>query len=158
MAINISLLRKIQIRRLSFDFCLLLTAYVILFTPVVYSAQPTQVCFKDKCVKVEVADTEIERARGLQGRNALDIDRGMLFIFPRQDVFNFWMKDTLIALDMIWINDDLQVVDIKENVPPCQTDPCEIYAPQGKAVYVLEINAQGVHNNGIKIGDRVVFK
>ena len=158
MAVNNCYLRKIQIRSLPCNFCILLTASFIFFTPVAYSAQPTRVCFQNNCVKVETANTDIKRARGLQGRDSLEAGQGMLFIFPQESGYDFWMKDTLIPLDMIWMDKHFKVVDVKENVPPCEKDPCEVYVPIAVAKYVLEINAQGAKNYGIKIGDAAVFK
>ncbi len=74
-------------------------------------------------------------------RPSLRADRGMLFLFPTTDVHSFWMKDTLIPLDMVWIDDASRVVDVKANVPPCKADPCPSYTPSGAARYVLELAA-----------------
>jgi len=140
-----------------FVFSLLLTAYCLL-SPFVYAANPSQVCFNNKCVTVEVADNDAARIRGLQGRFHLDPNSGMLFVFPQQDLYNFWMKDTLIPLDIIWLDSDQKIVDIKVNVPPCQENPCPMVVPSGTALYVLEINAGAALTFGIHAGDTAVLK
>jgi uncharacterized protein len=66
------------------------------------------------------------------------------------------MKNTLISLDMIFVDSNLKIVDIKENVPPCaQGDECPLYPSKERAQYVLEVNAGFVQENGIKRGDRL---
>lgn len=147
-------------------FCLLLTAYCLLFAFNTNSADAsahrtaaTQICFADDyCLTVEVMRTDAERARGLQHRTSLPADHGMLFVFPSEKILSFWMKDTYIPLDMIWINDSGKIVDIKENVPPCKADPCPVYASSVKARYVFEANAHFAQEHGIKVGDEVVIK
>ena len=103
-------------------------------------------------------DTQEARSRGLQDRTSLPSDQGMLFVFPTEDIFNFWMKDTFIALDMIWISEAHAIVDIKTDVQPCTQEPCPIYVPSGKAKYVLEVNANFAQTHGLKVGDPVVIK
>lgn len=138
---------------------LLLLLSSFLFVPSRASADfPAQVCFQDQCFTVEIMDTQEKRSRGLQNRTSLPANQGMLFVFPTEDIFDFWMKDTLIALDMIWINGKREIVDIKVNVPPCAEDPCPTYVPSAKARYVLEFNAKFVQTHGLKVGDQVVIK
>lgn len=112
-----------------------------------------EVCFPEKCFKVKVADSESERVKGLSCVTKVDGD-GMLFVFDRQDIYGFWMKDTLIALDMIWIDEDERVVFIKENALPCEVK-CEVVYPDGEALYVLEIEAGQVRENNINVGTLV---
>ncbi len=90
-------------------------------------------------ILVEVVADPETRALGLMHRPSLRPDRGMLFLFPATDVHSFWMKDTLIPLDMVWIDEGRRVVDVKANVPPCKADPCPSYTPAGAALYVLEL-------------------
>lgn len=117
-----------------------------------------QVCFRDKCVKVEVVQKKEELHRGLQFRKSLDADRGMLFIFQKSRPYAFWMKDTLIPLDMIWMDDGRRIVHIEHNVPPCAADPCPRYTPRHEALYVLEINAGYARKIGIQLGDLAEFR
>ena len=117
-----------------------------------------QVCFGEKCVNVEVVQKEEELHRGLQFRKSLDPGRGMLFIFQKSGPYAFWMKDTLIPLDMIWMDDTRKIVHIEHNVPPCAADPCPSYPPRHEALYVLEINAGYANELGLKIGDIAEFR
>jgi uncharacterized membrane protein (UPF0127 family) len=139
-------------------FCLLPTVYCLLLSSCASADSPSQVCFHDQCFTVEIMDTQEKRSLGLQGRTSLPADQGMLFIFPMEDILNFWMKDTLIALDMVWINDGHVIVDIKTDIQPCIKEPCPIYVPSGKARYVLEVNASFAQAHGLKVGDQVVIK
>lgn len=99
----------------------------------------SEVCIQESCFKVELAETPEERAIGLMNRTFLAGDNGMLFIFPKSGYYGFWMKNTLIPLDIIWINENLEIVDIV-TAQPCG-EVCHAYKPDEKAEYVLEINA-----------------
>lgn len=99
-----------------------------------------RVCFGERCVLVEVARTPEERSRGLMQRESLPTTSGMLFVFEEENVYGFWMKNTLIPLDAIWLDANGVVVDVI-TMYPCQKDPCKVYTPSGSALYVLEINA-----------------
>lgn len=106
-------------------------------------------CINDNCFNVEIAETNRERVKGLMNREFLDKDSGMLFIFPKEDIWSFWMKNTLIPLDIIWVNENSSIVEIKQNVQPCKENTCTIYSPKNKSKYVLEINAGLVDNLNI---------
>ncbi|HLD70038.1 MAG TPA: DUF192 domain-containing protein [Candidatus Omnitrophota bacterium] len=116
------------------------------------------VCFQEKCVQVEIAQKPGELTRGLQFREQLAFDAGMLFIFPHSHKHSFWMKDTKIPLDMIWMDSSRRVVDVKKNVPPCIKDPCAVYTPQSEARYVLEINSGAADVFKIHSGDTASFR
>lgn len=115
-----------------------------------------EVCFQNVCVKAEIADTDESRQRGLMFRESLAGDKGMLFIFQREAIYSFWMKNMRIPLDMIWIGSDKKVVDIKQDVPPCR-DTCESLIPLSPAMYVLEVQAGFTQKYNIKTGDPVKF-
>ena len=117
----------------------------------------SRVCI-DSCFSVELAETQEQRSKGLMNREALDENRGMLFIFDEEKEHSFWMKDTLIPLDIIWISKDKRIVDIKKNVQPCVEEECEILKSSSMAKYVLELNAGQSDKTNIKIGDRLIFK
>lgn len=94
-------------------------------------------------VKVELADTDEKRTKGLSGVSTLAENTGMLFVFNPQNVQpTFWMKDTLIALDIIWINDN-KVVKIDANVQPPKAGTADAqlikYSPGQPVDYVLEV-------------------
>lgn len=109
-------------------------------------------------VTVEVAANDESRAAGLMFRDRLDRDHGMLFLFPVTGHYPFWMKNTLIPLDMIWIDEGKRVVHIKNDVPPCRADPCTSYAPGVQARSVLELAAGEAVRYGLRVGDVLRFE
>lgn len=111
------------------------------------------VCFEQNCFGVEVVSDEPARQRGLMDRESLNKDRGMLFIFDNEDKHPFWMKNTKMTLDVIWIDKDYKIVDI-QTLNPCITDPCPTFTPSNNAKYVLEINAGLAQKLNLKTGDR----
>jgi len=132
---------------------------IILFVAYLYGINKTKeplVCFEDSCFNVEVVDTLSEREAGLMYRENLDKDSGMLFIFDEEGNYPFWMKNTLIPLDMIWIGGNKTVVDVKSAVP-CLAEPCPVIYPGGDALYVLEINGGLSSLNGIAAGKMAEF-
>ncbi len=116
-----------------------------------------KVCFKNNCFEVELAATNEEQAIGLMFRKSLDKNKGMLFVFSGEGEYTFWMKDTFIPLDIIWINENKEIVFISENAQPCKEDSCPSIAPDKKAKYVLEINGGISKEIGLKVGDRLEF-
>jgi uncharacterized membrane protein (UPF0127 family) len=117
----------------------------------------TDVSFKDVRVHAEIAGTDYDRQRGLMYRESLGADEGMLFVFVRESVLSFWMMNTLIPLDLIWISKDKKVVYIAAGAQPCGTS-CENIVPPVQAQYVLEVNAGFAQARGIAVGDRVDFR
>ena len=105
-------------------------------------------------IKVEVADDNSEREIGLMFRKNLDENSGMLFVFDEENYQTFWMKNTLIPLDIIFIDNNFKIVDIKHAVP-CKEEPCEIYSSGKPAKYVLEVNGNFTTKKNIKIGDNI---
>lgn len=96
--------------------------------------------------KVEVACTEEDRIKGLQGRESLDKDKGMLFVFEEPGTIDFWMKDTKVPLDIIFIDEDMEVISIYQGEPESDS-----IAEEDGVKFVLEVN-QG---SGIKEGDEL---
>ncbi len=90
---------------------------------------------------VEVVTSSEKQALGLMFRDEMAQDHGMLFVFPREAARSFWMKNTRIALDIMYFDADLQLVSVAENALPCRSDPCPAYPSEGPARYVLELNA-----------------
>lgn len=116
-----------------------------------------EVCFKDKCFKVEIADTPEERSRGLMFRKELAPDRGLLFVFESEEKHGFWMKNTYFSLDIVWLNRNKEIVFIKKNFQPCKKDNCLVIYPDKKAKYVLELNAGIASNIGLVVGNKIDF-
>lgn len=130
----------------------------ILLSPNTTQSTENQVCFGINCFSVKLAKTNAEREKGLMNVMQLDANSGMLFIFDQEGFYPFWMKNTLIPLDMIWIDGNNKVVFIGQNVQPCKTFICPITNPNTKAKYVLEINGGVAEKDGIKIGDSIELK
>jgi uncharacterized membrane protein (UPF0127 family) len=101
---------------------------------------------------MEVVATPELRAKGLMFRRALDSDKGMLFLFPQAGKLSFWMKNTLIPLDMVFVSSDWRVVGSVENVPPQTEEPRSV---DGDSQYVLEFAAGTVKRGAIVPGSTV---
>jgi len=115
----------------------------------------SRVLFEDHCFYVEVVETPQERARGLMFREHLDPDNGMLFIFDWEAVYPFWMKNTLIPLDIIWIDSNKEVVFISKDAQPCEQEPCPTINPYKRAKYVLEVCGGTADKIGLEVGDKL---
>lgn len=123
-----------------------------------YCNQPVKdVCIKNVCVQAEIADTGPKQMRGLMHRKSLPLKSGMLFIFEQEAKYSFWMKNTIIPLDMIWIDADKRIVDITKNALPCKEEICGNFSPRSEAKYVLEVNSGFSDRFGLNIGDEVKF-
>lgn len=111
---------------------------------------------------VEVARTPANLERGLMYRTHMDQNRGMLFVFSDAAPRTFWMKHTLIPLDMIFTTGDGTIVKIWHNVLPCRNATnltvCPVYASGKPAKYVLEINGGLSQNMLLKEGDRMAIQ
>jgi len=105
---------------------------------------------------VEIADTDAARERGLMFRTHLATGHGMLFVYPDAQPRYFWMKNTLIPLDILFFDARHRLINVSVDTPPCKADPCPTYASATPAKYVLELNAGAVNSLGIKTGD--IFK
>lgn len=104
--------------------------------------------------QAELADTDKERARGLMWREQMGESEGMLFLFPKEEQLRFWMKNTLIPLDMIFIRADRTILGVVENAQP-KTETLR-FIP-GPSQFVLEINGGLAKKKGIKAGQKVTF-
>ncbi len=119
-----------------------------------------EVVFPDKArVSVEIAATPDARQRGLMYRTSLSQDEGMVFVFDEPDTHGFWMKNTLIPLDMVWLDAARRIVHIAHSVPPCKSDPCPSFTPAGNsALYVLEVASGVARRHALKVGDVLEFR
>lgn len=112
---------------------------------------------KGKTIFLEVAETKEQQEKGLMYRTSLANDRGMLFPYKPPRQVSFWMKNTLIPLDIIFIRDG-QVKFILHNYPPCKSYPCPSYGPFVPVDQVIEIPAGQASKLGIKVGDDLVVQ
>ncbi|WP_127159805.1 DUF192 domain-containing protein [Xanthomonas arboricola] len=92
--------------------------------------------------QVELAQNDADRAKGLMFRDAMADDHGMLFVHDRQEPLAYWMKNTKIALDILYFDNERRLVSQQRDVPPCSAgDACPPYPSKRPARYVLELNA-----------------
>lgn len=124
----------------------------VLFVTYSRADPAAEICFENTCALAEVVDTPDTRAQGLMFREALAENEGMFFIFDRVDNYPFWMKNTLIPLDIIWLNESYTIVHIAQ-AEPCLKDPCVLYDPHADALYALEMDKGFAEANGISVGD-----
>jgi uncharacterized membrane protein (UPF0127 family) len=103
---------------------------------------------------VEIADTDEKREQGFMNRQTLASDAGMVFVFDEEASRSFWMKNTYVSLDMIFLSADKEIIYIEENTTPLST---ELITPDVLAQYVLEVNAGYCAANGVAAGDVVAF-
>jgi Uncharacterized conserved protein len=107
-------------------------------------------------LEVEVARSRDEQERGLMGRESLPDDHGMAFVFSEPITNGFWMKNTKIALSIAFIGTDGRIQEI-QNMDPCLTETCPIYAPAEPYDVALEVNQGKFEDAGIKVGDKVIL-
>jgi len=128
-------------------------ALVLLLAQNACSSEPS-VVLGGKQFVVEVADSPRERAKGLMFRQSMPADHGMLFTFLAPGMRVFWMKNTLIPLDILFFDDDARLVNWR-TAEPCRSDPCSTYASAAPARYILELNAGTAKELGVERGDRL---
>jgi uncharacterized membrane protein (UPF0127 family) len=121
----------------------------------------TRLTFPDgQMIRVDVVDTPLERERGLMFRRKLPSDYGMLFVFPREERMNFWMKNTWVSLDILFIHDDKTIQRIHKKVKPstAKTADDEVALAPGQGQYVLELPAGTSARRKLKEGDALKFE
>lgn len=125
----------------------------------VATAPANSVTIKGKVIEVEIVDTQALRTKGMSGRTSLESNKGMFFVFDSKSVnADFWMKDMLIPLDIIWIKDGNVIGIVKNAQPPASGTPddkLEKYLSPSTIDFVLEVNAGFSDQNNIKVGDPV---
>lgn len=104
---------------------------------------------------VELARSNEEMAQGLMYRESLPDRTGMLFLFPDDDSHKFWMKNTLIPLDIIWLDASGRVLFVSANTPPCKADPCPSYGPDLAIASVLEIAGGLAEKEKVTVGSTI---
>ncbi|MEO8149714.1 MAG: DUF192 domain-containing protein [Bacteroidia bacterium] len=106
-------------------------------------------------IDIEIADNDAQREQGLMYRSSMKQNQGMLFVFDKSGQQNFWMKNTIISLDIIYVDENFNIVTIHKNTQPYS----EAQIPSYKnAQYVIEVNAEFCNRNNIKEGDRIYSK
>ncbi len=119
--------------------------------------QPRVILPSGAVYRLELARTPQEQAQGLMFRESLPEKTGMLFLFEDNGVHRFWMKNTMIPLDMVWMDAEGRVLFVSSNTPPCKADPCPTYGPDSHAASVLEIAGGRAAREKIVIGSVLRF-
>lgn len=101
---------------------------------------------------LEVAQTDSEKSQGLMYRKTLGEYQGMFFVYQAEVNYSFWMRNTLIPLDMIFLSSDGVVVDIEKNAQPCVTEACPHYQSDEMFRYAIEVNGRWTDTNKVAIG------
>ena len=105
-------------------------------------------------IDIEVADNEQKTAQGLMHRSSMPENAGMLFLMPQEDIQGFWMRNTYIPLDMVFVNSNKEIVTIHHNTTPMNENS---YLSTAPALYVVEVNGGFCNRNNIKEGDTIEF-
>ena len=119
---------------------------------------PRAVLPSGRVYSLEVARTPQEQEQGLMFRESLPERTGMLFPFTDKGLHHFWMKNTMIPLDMIWMDPEGKVIFVSANTPPCKADPCPSYGPDSPAASVLEIAGGKAAKEKISVGSVLHFE
>lgn len=106
-------------------------------------------------IDIEIADNDSKRTIGLMDRLSMKENEGMLFLFPYDTIQSFWMKNTVIPLDIIFVNRDKEIVTILKDAVPFDTGQ---YPSTKPASQVVEVNAGYTNSYGIKVGDKIVWR
>jgi|GEM_PF-901082 len=112
---------------------------------------------KETTIFAEIVDSPDKRSKGLMFRQSMASDRGMLFLFPEAGNFSFWMKNTLIPLDILWLDESGTILHLESNVPICtrKDDECQKYQSPHKSSQVLELNAGMAEKLGLAVGSQL---
>ena len=125
---------------------LILTLVTLIPVFLLYSNSGPSIKVNEQLYYIELANTPQKTQKGLMHRKNLCKDCGMLFIFNQEKHHNFWMKNTLIPLDIVFMDQNLKIIDL-HHAELCQTKNCHIYTSQKKAKYVLEVNYNSFNQN-----------
>ena len=106
-------------------------------------------------IEVEIADRDEARTQGLMGRTVLREERGMLFLFDDAEPRSFWMVNTPLPLDILFVGEDFRIVKIHRNTRPFSEESLESGAP---ARYVVEVNGGYCVRHGVSEGDRIAWR
>jgi len=114
-----------------------------------------QIMIRNNTWKVEIASNDVDRISGLSNRKTLYNKKGMLFVFENMKNQTFWMKDMLIPIDMIFLDNNWTIVLIEQNLQP-NSFP-KTFGNQVSSQYVLEVNAGEANTYGLRVGDQAIF-
>jgi uncharacterized membrane protein (UPF0127 family) len=121
------------------------------------AAKTPSVALHGKTFSTELALDDASREHGLMDRTKLAADHSMLFVFPNSEMRYFWMKNTLIPLDILYFDKDRKLIAIAAEAQPCKADPCKVYSSYGSAQYVLELAGGVAKQAHIQVGDELTI-
>ncbi len=121
------------------------------------TAKKPQMCYQEQCFQLEVADTPEKRELWLMFRESLPEYQGILFVFDQADFWSFWMRNTLIPLDILRLDEENQLVDFI-SAPPCKEAQCPSYLPSAEATQAIELNSGTAAKLGLQIGEKVEIR
>ncbi len=146
-----------------FSFAILFLFVLVFFTPSdepneqIISGTITDTCTpigeQNRCIQLESVESAEERRRGLSGREQLAVDAGMLFDFGVEDTRCMWMPDMNFSIDIVWLNEQAQIVDVMSDIAP-ETYP-KSFCGAEPARYVIELNAGVAESAGVEPGQRL---
>jgi len=112
--------------------------------------------YNEKTIQLEIAKTEEEKVKGLSGRNFLEKNKGLLFVYDDLDFYGIWMKEMNFPIDIIWLDQNFKVVEIADNVSP-NTFP-KVFYPSNEAKYIIELNAGISKEIDLNVGSVINIK
>jgi uncharacterized membrane protein (UPF0127 family) len=136
-------------------FCWLLSVKACLCAQSLPTTNYVLANLNNQVLRLEIVDTAEERARGLMFRQRLPENQGMLFVFETETIHPFWMKNTYIPLDILWLDKSLTIVFIKQYARPMDE---RIIMPTKKAKFVMEIKAGLANKLSLQTGDKIQFQ
>jgi uncharacterized membrane protein (UPF0127 family) len=116
------------------------------------------VTLKGERFAVELAESDAARRQGLMYRETLAPGHGMLFIYPAPETLRFWMMNTKMPLDILFFDADRRLLDVFQEAPPCNTEPCTRYESRAPAAYALELPASSVRALALSPGEILFIK
>jgi hypothetical protein len=128
--------------------------FFLLFGCLAPALRTTNVTINDIKLTVWIADTQKARETGLMGVQRINENEGMLFVYEKPGEYAFWMKNTLMPLDLIFVSNDTKIISI-QHMEPCATEPCKIYAPSAEILYAIEVNGGFAQRNNMTVGQTV---
>lgn len=142
---------------LLFFFIILIFGFANFLVKDGFDKKEAEIKINGAAFQVEIADSFLERQKGLSNRKSLKENEGMLFVFPIAANYGFWMKNMNFSIDIVWLKGD-NVVGISENLTQDNSKPLKVYYPPENIDKALEISAGVASAKNIKIGDTITIK
>lgn len=118
-------------------------------------AEPIEIRLGDETFELDVVDDQQSREKGLMGRESLGENEGMIFDFPKGSRPAIWMRNMVISLDLLFLDEQGTIVQIFQRVPPCEAMPCEVYQAERPLRFVIEVAAGTANRLGLEPGQQV---